>query len=236
MPVAVGGLGQLGPLLRHYGREGGRHVHSHAQVLFGLDGALCMEVEGRDARVDASSGLIVPAGQVHSYRAEGRARVLVFDCEHAPALARLRRLAPPPGWRERLAEQPAHGLLEALLGQARTLAPRRPIDFEALAARIDAEPAGDWSVAALAAACHLSPQRLRARCAEALGCSPQHFVRQRRLARAEQWLRAGLALEAVALQVGYGSASALSVALRRERGTGARRLRAAATGRALRES
>ena len=86
----------------------------------------------------------------------------------------------------------------------------------------------DWTVAALAELCRFSPQRFRARFSELSDLSPVAWVRQRRLDAAERMLRAGLPLETVALQVGYASASALCFALRRERGIGARSLRAAA--------
>lgn len=218
-------------LVRHYGAEGGRHAHAHAQVLFGLQGTLQMEVQGRAAYVDASCGLVVPAGAEHAYRAEGQARVLVLDLAPGPATERLRRFALAPGWPPPLLDRAA---LLRLVGTAPTLAARRRLDLEALAAQVDRDLARDWSVADLAAACHLSSQRLRARFAQALDRSPLDFVRSRRLDAAERLLRQGLALDVVALQVGYGSASALSAALRRERGTGARRLRAA--GRALRAS
>lgn len=217
-------------LVRRYDREGGRHAHDHAQVLFGISGTLQLEVEGRGTWVDASCGLVVPAGATHAYRALRAADVLVLDGLTGPATERLRRFALPRGWhRSRLDRET---LLHTLL-DAPTLAPRRRIDLDALAERIDADLARDWTVADLAAACCLSPQRLRARFAQALGQSPLDFVRARRLDRAEQLLRRGLALDAAAAQVGYGRASALSAALRRERGTGARELR---RGRALLET
>lgn len=209
-------------LVRHYSSEGGRHAHEHAQVLLGLSGTLKMEVEGRGTWVDATCGLVIPAGSDHAYCAGQAARVVVLDCEPGPATERLRSFALAPGWQAM--HHDLETLLEALV-QAPTLAIRRRIDLEALAERIDADLARGWTVADLAALCCLSPQRLRARFAKALGLGPMDFVRARRLDRATQLLRQGQALDAVALQVGYGGASALSAALRRERDTGARDLR-----------
>ena len=207
-------------LVRHYGAEPGRHAHDHAQVLLGLEGCLQMEVDGHAAFVDAACGLVVPAGAMHAYHAERAARMLVLDCAAGPGMERLRRFALPAGWRAL-----GRDALLVALGAAPTLQPRRRIDLAALTERIDANLAHPWSAADLAAACHLSPQRLRARFAELAGMAPQEFVRARRLDRAAQLLGQGWSLEAAALQVGYASASALSFALRRDRATGARELR-----------
>jgi len=209
-------------LVRHYDRVSDTHVHDHAQVLFGIDGGLHVEVEGHSTWVDQSCGLVVPAGATHAYGTPRTARVLVLEDLTGPATERVRRFALPQGWRR--AGLDIDSLVDTLLG-APTLRARRRIDLDALAARVDADLARPWTVAELAAACCLSPQRLRARFAEALGQSPQAFVLTRRLNRAEALLRRGFSLEAVAAQVGYGRASALSAALRRERGSGARDLR-----------
>lgn len=209
-------------LVRRYDREGGTHAHDHAQVLFGVEGTLHVEVEGHSAWVDASCGLVVPAGATHAYSAARAARVLVIDDLAGPVTERLRRFALPQGWHQAGLE--VDTLLDTLLG-APALRARRRIDLDALTERIDAELSRPWTVAELAAACSLSPQRLRARFAEGLGQSPQAFVRARRLNRAEALLRQGFSLEAAAVQVGYASASALSTALRRERDSGARQLR-----------
>lgn len=208
--------------VRRYDREGGKHAHEHAQVLFGIEGALQVEVEGHSAWVDATSGLVIPPGASHTYYAERTARVLVLDDLSGPTTERLRRFALPQGWRRGKLNNDA--LLETLLG-ASTIHARRRLDLEALVERIDANLGRDWCVADLAALCCLSPQRLRARFAQALGQSPLAFVRARRLNRAEELLRRGFSLEASALQVGYSNASALSAALRRERDSGARDLR-----------
>jgi AraC-like DNA-binding protein len=209
-------------LVRHYCAVGGRHAHDHAQVLFGLEGTLHMDVEGRASWIDATCGLVVPAGMTHSYRAERFARVLVLDCEPCRATERSRSFALAPGWRTRALDCDA--LLDGLVGVP-SLSARRRIDLDALAERIDSDLASPWTVANLAAACRLSPQRLRARFAEALGVSPMAFVRARRLDAAVRLMQQGLSLDAAAMQVGYASASALSACLRRERDVGARQLR-----------
>lgn len=210
------------PLIRRYDREGGKHVHDHPQVLFGVDGVLHVEVEGHSAWVDATCGLVVPAGATHTYCAARTALVLVVDELTGSATERLRRFALPHNWRK--AGFQIDSLANTLIA-ASTVKVRRRIDLDELAEHIDADLNHPWTVAELAAACYLSPQRLRARFTQALGLSPLAFVRVRRLNRAEQLLRQGFPLDVVACQVGYASDSALSVALRRERNSGARELR-----------
>lgn len=211
--------------LRRYTGGYGAHEHGHAQVLVGLSGRLELELDGRAAYVDAACGLIVPAGVAHGYLAEAPASVLVIESPMRAGLGRIRRFAPPSHWKGQGAALDVAAAVDELAGTD-TLLQRRPIDIHMLQARVDAELHGDWSTARLAALCRLSPQRFHARFVELAGMAPAAFVRQRRLDQAQRLLRAGLSLEAAALQVGYASASALAFALRRERGTGARGLRA----------
>lgn len=218
MPPRIAALDPT--LLRCYGIGGGRHEHDHAQLLFGVDGRLDVEVEGRPAFVDAACGLVVPAGRSHTYHAERAARVLVIDIDAQAATERFRRFALPGGWRA----LPFDALLAAV-DAAPSLQPRRRLDLDGLLSAVDADLARPWTLAELARASHLSPARFRARFAELTGLPPLAFVRARRMERASALLQRGFALEAVALQVGYASASALSFALRRERDTGARELR-----------
>ncbi|KNZ30644.1 MAG: hypothetical protein AD742_21485 [Methylibium sp. NZG] len=210
--------------MRHYAGEYGVHSHSHAQVLVGRCGRLELELDGRATYVDAASALILPAGVAHSYLAQRGASVLVIDAATCDGLERYRRFAPPPHWRDpRRAFDPIGAMGELLC--APTLLPRRPINVEALAAAVDATPHADWSSARLAALCSLSVQRFHPRFVELTGHTPGAWVRMRRLAAASRLLRQGRSLEATALQVGYASASALGVALRRDGAVSARELR-----------
>lgn len=217
--------------VRTYRGAYGAHSHAHAQVLVGMRGRLQLEVDGRPAFVDPSCGLVIPAGACHEYLAELPAQLLVIDCDAAMGTDRLRRFARPSTWPTDGASLATEALLCSLIG-APTLLPRRPLDLALVERTVDAELHRRWTVADLARLCRFSPQRFRARFAEVTGMSPLAWVRQRRLVSAERLLRAGLSLEAAALQVGYASASALCFALRRERGLGARRLRAAGPVRA----
>lgn len=212
-------------LIRSYRGEYAKHTHAHAQLLVGLDGILDIEVEGRGVFVDSSCGLVIPAQSAHAYRAARPASVLVFDCEPQAGTDRLRWFAVPQTWR-RAALQPLHaGTVLALAQGARLLHARRRLDLSGLKAIVDAELHRDWTVAELAARCGLSPQRLRARLVDAVGVPPLTWLRQRRLNEAERLLRRGVPVETVAIRVGYATASALTYALRRDRGVGARALR-----------
>lgn len=210
--------------LRRYAGEYVAHAHGFAQVLVGLAGRLDLELDGRAAYVDTASALIVPAGVSHAYLAERPAQVLVIEASGSDALVRWRRFVPPASWRLQGGALDVAAALRDLAGAA-TVLPRRPLVLHRLDAAIDAELHGTWTTARMAALTHLSAQRFHPRFVELTGQTPGAYVRQRRLDRAQQLLRAGIGLEAAALHVGYASASALAYALRRERGVGARSLR-----------
>ena len=190
-------------------------MHPHVQVLIGLDGCLDLDVQGRAARVDANSGLAVPAGMRHAYGTRHVARMLVID---APAGAlpvdftRPRSFACPPGWRSR--HHPTE-LLHLALHAPRVLT-RRQVDVRVLEDAVQMRLHEDWSTARMAALYALSPQRFHARFVSLIGRTPQAWLRERRLQRAEALRRAGCTLEAAALQVGYRTASALCFARRRD--------------------
>jgi AraC-like DNA-binding protein len=207
--------------LRRYLGEHEPHAHAHAQVLFGIEGCLDLEVEGRGARVDACAGLIVPAGARHGFEAGATAHVWVIDAPAAPGLEGMRAFALPPGWSTRA--DPSD-LLGIACGASRVL-PRRRLDAARLEAAIAARLHEPWPTQRMAAVFALSVPRFHARWLELTRSTPQCWLRRRRLARAEVLLRAGVGLEAAALQVAYRSGSALLFALSRDRGVTTRSLR-----------
>lgn len=213
--------------LRRYAGEYASHAHDHAQLLLGLRGGLQLEAAGHAALVEAGTAIVVPAGVAHAYRADRSASVLVIDAPMRRGLERVRRLVPPPAFREALASgamPDAEATLQALIG-APTAGPRRRLDLDALQSTLRGRLHEPWGTVQLAALAHLSPQRFHARFVEATGRAPASWLRALRLDQAERLLAAGVSLEAAALQVGYASASALGHALRRDRGSGARSLR-----------
>ncbi|BCY12143.1 AraC family transcriptional regulator [Actinoplanes sp. L3-i22] len=87
-------------------------------------------------------------------------------------------------------------------------------------------PAGPWTVAGLAARAGVSRSLLARRFTELVGEPPMAYLTGWRLALAADLLRTPDAtLDAVARQVGYGSAFALSAAFKRERGVSPREFR-----------
>ena len=207
--------------MRHYLGDHGGHVHGHAQLLFGLDGTLEVDVEGHLMRVDASAGLIVPAGRRHCSAASRRASVWVIDTPAGKAYERVSAFSlqgHPPPWLS----------ITRSLAHARTAArvlPRRLLDATALAAVVTPRLHEDWPTARLAAQVSLSVAQFHARWRGLTGQTPQCWLRGLRLDEATRLLQVGWGAEAVAAQVGYASASALLFSLRRERGVGVRTLR-----------
>lgn len=237
--------------LRHYGGEHAAHAHDHAQVLVGLQGRMELEVDGRAAFVDASCGILIPAGVRHGYLASPGARFCVVDAAAQPGMDRLRRFAVPAQARDGLARAIGGGAggapslpslpgvwsapiaqgvqvaahLEALLGRAPRVLARRALPLERLQQAVEAALHEPWPTFRMAALCHLSPQRFHARWLELTGATPQAWLRGLRLDAAAQRIARGQRLDDAALACGYATGTALASALRRERGTGARALR-----------
>lgn len=211
--------------LRRYHGAHAAHVHAHAQLLFGLHGRLALELDGRLQLVEPGVGLVVPAGVAHAYEATDAARVWVVDVPDDTPWHQVRRFALPPAWRP---DADTGAQLSFALRAPRLRAPRS-LDPSRLAQAVAGRLHQAWSNERMAALYALSVPRFHARWRALTGMSPQAWLRQRRLDRAERLLRRGLALEAAALQVGYAGAGALALALRRDRAVGARRLRGAAS-------
>lgn len=221
MKIAKSRLSSAIAELRRYSGDHGSHKHAHAQLLFGVDGCLDVEVDGHVMRVDATTGLIVPAGATHASSSRHGAKVWVVDAPASREFDRVRPLALDAG---RPQEISAGQWLE--LGRtARRAAPRRKLDVAVLERMVATTLHEDWPIERMADVFALSAPQFHARWRQLTGQTPQGWLRERRLDEAQRLLRAGWLVDAVAVQVGYASASALLYALRRDRGIGSRELR-----------
>ncbi|WP_119156297.1 helix-turn-helix domain-containing protein [Caldimonas tepidiphila] len=225
--------------LRHYGAAPGSHDHAHFQLLWGWQGRLELEVEGRGARLGAGQALIIPPGARHDFHSREGSRCFVLDTADETGLplaqaARVLELAPAAQHLLRfLAARPEAAALEddsplagaaarLLLSTLANVAPAaravRRIDWPALEAWIDAHLAEPLDVARLAAQVLLSPSQFAARCVAETGRAPIAWLRERRLLAARRLRAEGRQVQCVARLCGYRSPSALTAALRRDRG------------------
>nr|WP_255763430.1 AraC family transcriptional regulator [Pelomonas sp. P7] len=218
--------------MRHYGPSRGSHSHDHAQVLWALDGALELAVDGRGQRLAAGQGLWIPPQAVHDFEAPQGSRCLVLDTADPAWLDR-----PPSPTHTQLVDHLARFLAASLeqglplpraLGAqllAEAWAPGgagamrrggRAIDWAGLQRWLQTRLAAPLTVADLAARAGLAESQFRARCLAATGLTPMQWLRAQRLARARALRASGLPVALVAQRVGYDSPSALTAALRRE--------------------
>ncbi|MBK5510942.1 helix-turn-helix transcriptional regulator [Pseudomonas sp. TH15] len=233
--------------LRQYTEDLIIHSHAHAQLVFGLSGALDFEVDGRGSQVVQQSFVVVPAGMHHACGSPNGSRCLVLDVpgdqwiaqslgEHADASRRLLDnagrlpldagqsqlvswLAGSPVSDPLIAQQGAVLLLASLNhAQPAELAARR-LPYAALDAHIEQNAAYPLQVADLARVAGLSSARLHARFMAECGQTPMDYIRSRRLHLAVQMLRdTVLPMGEIANRVGYSSQSAFSAAVLREFG------------------
>lgn len=203
---------------------GGYQAHSHgfSQILFGLEGCLELDIEGRNARVDAATGLVVPAGYVHGYSCKTDSRVWVVDTPMGKGLDKIRPFRLPSQWQ--VCADPLTAL-ECIGGAPRVLQ-RREMHPYVLANKVRHSLHESWSTQRMSNVYTLSVPQFHRRWKELLGITPQVWLRGVRFDAALVQLRSGCSLDATATAVGYRSGSALCYALQRDRGTGARALRA----------
>ena len=222
--------------LRLIGRERRSHAHDHFQVVWGYQGHLDIEVEGRAAALQPGRVIVIAPGERHAFAAAAEALCLVVDSHEPAHREALSPLTGPIAGGVRashpstlhlmhyVATQPVvrPSAIELLIASLASSAPLRPrglrrhIDWPALEAWIDARLDEPLSVAALAVTMNLSVPQFALRCRAELGCSPMTLVRRRRLAAARRRIDAGMPVYQAAFECGYQSPSALTAALRRE--------------------
>jgi AraC-like DNA-binding protein/mannose-6-phosphate isomerase-like protein (cupin superfamily) len=217
--------------IRTYGPSLGSHAHEQFQILWGLEGNLELEVEGKGSRVGAGQGLVITPGDKHDFESLHGSRCLILD-------------APDLGWSSRkslpqfakASNLLAQYIVEAIeqkipfdAGQAAFLFAqswgptsqltrvRRDIDWQGLSLWVNDHLSRPLSVGDLAEKACLSESQFRARCVEALGCSPMQWIRRLRIERARCLRLQGISVAEVAVLTGYDSPSALTAALRRLR-------------------
>jgi AraC-like DNA-binding protein len=197
--------------LRQYTEDLIVHSHEHAQLVFGLSGALDFEVDGRGSQVVQQSFVVIPSGFHHACGSPNGSRCLVLDvptinglpvpgrsCRGQSPLARQCRAliagcrAKPIGhWLansqvdDPLIAQQGAVLLLASLNHARpdSVGGRR-LPYAALNAHIDQYAAYPLQVADLARVAGLSSARLHARFVAECGQTPMDYIRSRRLHKA----------------------------------------------------
>ena len=240
--------------LRQYSQDVIVHSHDHAQLVFGLSGALDFEVDGRGSQVVQQSFLVVPSGAHHACGSANGSRCLVLDVpddqwvaeslgDHAESSRRLLdtagRLALDAGQNQLvnwLASSPVDDPLIAQQGAVLLLASLnharpdaiggRRLPYAALNAHIDQYAAYPLQVADLARVAGLSSARLHARFMAECGQTPMDYIRSRRLHRAVEMLRdSALPIGEIAVRVGYSSQSAFAAAVLREFGASPGKLR-----------
>ncbi len=216
--------------LRRYGESKGSHTHEHFQLLWGWQGALELEIEGRGTRMMAGRMAVIGPGERHDFWSHQGSSCFVLDADDAasPVLAALAGRALDTdsstlhllrflsSTRHDIAELqgPVAAMLLATL-PAEVAVPRsgRRIDWGALDAWIDAHLQEPVGVAQLAAQAFLSPSQFAARCVAETGLAPMSYVRARRHALAVKLRSEGLSVHEAALRCGYRSPSALTAAL-----------------------
>lgn len=219
--------------VRSYGSAPGSHAHDHFQVLWPLQGCLELEVEGKGMALRVGDGLLVRPGERHDFESRQGSRCLVLDTsdpawEHRSVHPRYPRTASQlaaflaAAWEDGLSAVTASAPQLLVQTWGTPLAPqkhRRPVNWTAISISVNTRPDHPWLARELAAQVHLSESQFRARCLEELGCSPMQLVRRLRLEQARQLRAAGVSVADTARQVGYGSPSALTAALRKSRNT-----------------
>lgn len=240
--------------LRQYTHDLIVHSHEHAQLVFGLSGALDFEVDGRGSQVQQQSFVVVPSGAHHTCGSPNGSRCLVLDVpsdhwvgqslgDHAQASRRLLDtpgrlpldagqsqlvswLASSPVSDPLIAQQGAVLLLASLNRDIASPVAGRRLPYAALNAHIDQHAAYPLQVADLARIAGLSSARLHARFVVECGQTPMDYIRSRRLHLAVNLLRETvLPIGEVASRVGYSSQSAFTAAVQREFGAAPGQLR-----------
>jgi AraC-like DNA-binding protein len=228
--------------LRSYGQSGAPDRHDFGQLVLPLSGALLLEVEGRQGRLDPLHAGFVAPGAWHAQAGEAPNRSIIVDLGQAalapgigerlfarpfaplgPASRKLVEFMALMADRRALAPSVVQGwvplLLDTLVLDAPGFQPRAASRLAALLARIEADPGLAWTTDAMAGAAGVGVSRLHALFREELDTSPHAWLLAHRVKRACEWLATTrLPIADIALRAGFSEQSALTRALRKATG------------------
>jgi AraC-like DNA-binding protein len=224
--------------LRSYGEFTAPDRHDYGQLVLPLNGALLLEVEGRQGMLDPLRAGFVAPGAWHAQRGDASNRSIIVDIGTealAPeAAGRLfeRPFAPlGPAARKLIefmalmsdsgATPPAvvQGWVPLLLDTLTLDNPRPASKLAALLARIEAAPGQPWTTETMAQALGCSVSRLHALFREEHDTTPHAWLLGRRIGLAREWLAGSAApIAEIALRAGFSEQSALTRALRKATG------------------
>ncbi|MDT4824083.1 HTH-type transcriptional activator RhaS [compost metagenome] len=217
------------PLVEHrrYRGQPDGHQHRYHQLLFGLAGATELEIDGHVYRVDARTGLIVPAGSHHEFLGFDGNLQLVADFPAQSVALPARLMARPrtfaldgafgsrvralAAWRAAAAAHGPHAdwqlaatLAAALAGSLGMPAGQHVFPLMAVDAHLRANLSEPLRVAEVAGHFGWSVRRFQTLFAEAFGDTPHRYQTRLRLDRALQLLsQTTLPLAEIALASGY---------------------------------
>lgn len=219
--------------LRSYGADVIADCHGFAQLVLPVNGAVLLDIAGRQERLDPLRAACVAPDTWHAQCGIGDNASLILDVEPAamshPAWERMldrpfmalgpgaRKLVDFMGLMRTQALHPSllRGWVPLLLDTLALDAPRPASRLAALLARVEAEPGLAWTTDAMARAAGLSVSRLHALFRTELDTSPHAWLRDIRLARAKSWLaETSRPIADIALAAGFSDQSALTRALR----------------------
>ncbi|KAB8058771.1 helix-turn-helix domain-containing protein [Janthinobacterium sp. FT14W] len=219
---------------RSYAEIGAPNRHDFVQLVLPLHGQLLLEIDGKQGKVDAQQGVVIPANTWHAQHSRVANRSIIVDVNAAAVeqgswgrLLERPYAALGPGARKLIeylgimagqqALTPAviHGWTPLLLDTLLQTAPQARSRLAALLARVQAEPGLPWSTLSMARFASLSVSRLHALFREEMDTSPHAWLQQQRIGRACDLLAASDAsIAEIALAAGFSEQSALTRAMR----------------------
>lgn len=221
--------------IKSYEGEHRPHAHAFAQLVLPIQGGMQLELEGRgELRLHTGLAALVTPDCGHAQLSAPDSRFLVIDCatDWLPARTldqalRQPGLPIPPAARQLITfaeltpaaalTQHASELIRLLLHSLTITVPASA--FELLLARVEAQPAGDWTNAAMANLAGVGLSRLHLLFHERFGQTPQAWLTDLRLRQAQRWLGdSRLPIVEIALRVGFSDQAALTRAMTRRQG------------------
>jgi AraC-like DNA-binding protein len=221
--------------LRSYGAEGGVHAHDHVQIVLPVVGTLDIEAGGRGGRLETACGIFIAPGTLHCQSAAGENRFLVVDCDMSQideaciddwlrqpflripeAARRLIQFIDLSVRRDMQGDSLTAHALPLLLGALTESAAPSVSPFVSLLCCIECAIDEAWPVSRMAQMAGLSASRLHAVFLSELQTTPQKWLAQLRVERAQRMLaESDLPIAELALHVGYSDQTALTRAMQR---------------------